>query len=94
MTCVSLMSYPVRVRPSSSEPHYGTVVAHAIVLLHFGGNFCKAIVPLEDSSAVDLDLSLGDFDVAANTMLGVVLWRAQHAIVHSFAIRDLLWLHV
>lgn len=76
MTCVSLMSYLVRVRPLSSEPHCGAVVAHAIVLLHFGGNFCNAIVPLEGSSVVDPDLSLGDFDVTANTMVGVVLWRA------------------
>jgi hypothetical protein len=43
------------------------------MLLHFDGNFHNAIGPLEGSSATDLDLLLGDFDVVANVVLGVVL---------------------
>lgn len=53
--------------------HRGMAMTLAIVLLHFGGNFHDAINPLEGSSMADLDLLLGDFDAAANVVLGVVL---------------------
>lgn len=53
--------------------HWGAAVALAIVLLHFGGNFCNAIDLLEGSPAVDLDLLSVDFDDVANTMFEVVL---------------------
>jgi hypothetical protein len=53
--------------------HQGATVALSIVLLHFGGNFHNAIDPLEGSSAVDLDMLLGDFNAAANVVLRVVL---------------------
>jgi hypothetical protein len=61
----------MRARPWSSKLHHGTIVALAIVMLHFGGNFSNAIgLPL-GSSVVDLDLLLGDFDAAMNTGLRV-----------------------
>jgi hypothetical protein len=47
--------------------------ALGIVLLYFGGNLRNAIDPPEGSSAVELDLLLGDFDVAANVVLGAML---------------------
>lgn len=71
--CVSLMSWPMCLRSWSSELHRNAAVALTIMLLHFDGNFHNAIGPLEGSSATDLDLLLGDFDVVANIMLGVVL---------------------
>jgi hypothetical protein len=53
--------------------HWGTTVALAIVLLHFGGNFCNVIDLPEGSPAVDLELLSVDFDDVANTVFEVVL---------------------
>lgn len=53
----------------------GTYVLGAlgIMLLHFGGNLRNAIDRPKGSSAAELDLLVGDFDAAANVVLGAML---------------------
>jgi hypothetical protein len=52
--------------------HRGAAVALFIAQLHFNGNLCYAIDLLDGSMMADLGLLTGDFDSAANVVLGVV----------------------